>query len=700
MNFKNRIIFVFGILLLFGVGLKKINDYDDFNPTVIVQVNKFSNKTDIELIKGTSITEEFRAKYDNLGIVSGLFSTYNKINDDYLQFSIKEKGKIDWYYSNKYKVDQFQNLKYFPFGFPEIKNSAGKIYQIQIESLGGKENNSVGIIRDDKPFLSKYSFSLSYLKKNIKVIPLFVSNKIRSIFGHIGVIGYLLILGIPIFLLYLSRFVDSGVFSKSMKTTSKVDRVYSKFFIFGLFVTNLLINWSIRLKAMAYGDDLTVWSFFDINRNNYFGFVFNTYANKFRPIIYSIFYSLFFFFGTRTYLFGIFNILFSLIIAITLFYLFFKISKNVFVSFCFCVAFIVSRFAYYNITQVLGTMEAVALLLSVFLLYLLWCYLNTKKSKYFWISLGVFFLLLLTHERFITLLLLYFVVFCISKINFKKILLFLASILPIVFIWGIKIFVLRIRPLDGTGGTDILKTFNISSLFEFFTSGWLYLFGINAGPACLNGIPSQTVPKNINIMILVGIFCILLILVLFILSVIKSKKNIAQNYLKNFTFFFTFIFSTLLAASVTIRLEMRWLYVPFVGLLFLLVYMISVIIKWNIFNKICIFLIILWLGMIIPVEMYYRTHYKNIYYWSTQTFGNVLYEETIKKYGDSFWGYNTYIVCKEKSTQKYFSCDDILNIDLFFEQYNKKQVSTNIRSIKNLSEIKNEMNNLVIVYEK
>jgi len=312
----------------------------------------------------------------------------------------------------------------------------------------------------------------------------------------------------------------------------------------------------------------------------------------------------------------------------------------------------------------------------------------------------MFTMLIFTHERFITILGLYFVLFLMLGLKRKNILLFVYSTLPVILNFILKIFVLRIRPLDGTGGTDILQTFNIAGFFQNFLSGWFYIFGVNAGPAYLSGIPSQAVPKNINNMIVVGFICILTILILFVLSVLKSKRNVAEKYLKNFVLFFVFIFFTILAASVTIRVEMRWVYAPFVGLLFLLVYMVGVVIKQKIMGKICIILTIVWLSMIVPTEMFYRSYFKNIYYWGVQTFGNALYEATLKKYGEDFWNYDTYILCKDNVSGKMLGCAEYGDLKLFFSQYNKVKAETKIHLVGEISEIVNNDKRLILYFDK
>jgi hypothetical protein len=123
-SFKNVLVIAFILFICFG--LKNVDNFQDYNFTVIVESQKYNDSNKLELLKGEKIAEEFKAKYNNLGIIAIKFDTHFKVNNDYLQFKIKEKNSVDWYYVNSYKVDQFRNNEYFPFGFPEIKESKNK----------------------------------------------------------------------------------------------------------------------------------------------------------------------------------------------------------------------------------------------------------------------------------------------------------------------------------------------------------------------------------------------------------------------------------------------------------------------------------------------------------------------------------------------------------------------------------------------
>lgn len=211
---KSKILKFLGVvfLLLISILVIKIDDYEDYNLTVIVKADNFQFYENKDLFKGDKLIGEFEATNNNLGIVSVKFNTHNKVNDDYLQFKIKEVGSSGWYYSNKYKVDQFQNNKYFPFGFPQINNSKGKEYQIEIESLAGVEGNSIKI-KDNASFLSKYSFPKAYLMENKIKIPVFIFNKIKSFFNNIDDNYYLLLLVVfCIYLIFLKFRVINKIF--------------------------------------------------------------------------------------------------------------------------------------------------------------------------------------------------------------------------------------------------------------------------------------------------------------------------------------------------------------------------------------------------------------------------------------------------------------------------------------------------------
>lgn len=182
--------FVLFVFISLSMIIKSVYDNGDLNHTVIIRENNFSSNEKIDLFKGIYIKDEFKSKHNNLGIVSVKFNTHDRINNDFLEFKIKEKDSNEWFYSASYKVDQFQNNKYFPFGFPEINNSENKIYEFQIKSLGGVDNDFVSVNTGNSNFLTKYSFSKNYLLLNKDQIIKFICVKIISILIHVNLFSY------------------------------------------------------------------------------------------------------------------------------------------------------------------------------------------------------------------------------------------------------------------------------------------------------------------------------------------------------------------------------------------------------------------------------------------------------------------------------------------------------------------------------
>jgi len=447
-----------------------------------------------------------------------------------------------------------------------------------------------------------------------------------------------------------------------------------------LFVFDLLINRGIKLNALVR-DDFSLWSSYIENSRSFLDFVLNTGANKFRPVFNLIIFGLFKLFGPNIWLFGIFNLLLNFLISVILFNMFRKISGNLYISACLCAVFMASRFAYYNISQVLGIMEATALLLAIFVVYYLWEYINQGNLISFVISFIFFTLLIFTHERYMGLMFLYLVALILTGVNRKNLLLLAASILPVALNLCLKIFILKIRAFDGTGGVPIQQSFNFKQFFEFILSSWMYIFGINAGPTYLNGISSKNVPLYINILIVLAIFCLLILLGVFVLSIYRDNKKTVLIRWKNIILFFSFIFSAILAASVTFRLEMRWLYAPFIGLLFLVAYISEVILSRRTFIKFCYILVFLWVSITIPVEIFYRKHYKNIYYWGDQSSGNLFYDVTVGKYGKGFWSKKVYLVWDGVTPLS------IGNPNAFIKQFLPKGVYMDIQLISKVSDM-------------
>jgi hypothetical protein len=119
-----------------------------------------------EIFGDNKAQAEFIATENNLGIVAIRFNTFERTDENKLRFKISEKGSEIPIYENLYKTDQFQQDKFFTFGFPVIKNSKGKLYALELEPATATESAAVAISSKSPRLQTRYKFSQSYLVKN------------------------------------------------------------------------------------------------------------------------------------------------------------------------------------------------------------------------------------------------------------------------------------------------------------------------------------------------------------------------------------------------------------------------------------------------------------------------------------------------------------------------------------------------------
>lgn len=126
------------------------------SPSILISEhpNPFFKNT--SLLAGKKITFEIASPHDGLGIIAIRFQTYRRINDDILTFRLKPKETTVWTYESNYKTDQFQDHELFPFGFPPQLDSSSKTYEIELESLSGRDDNYVSVDSINPVVVSKY----------------------------------------------------------------------------------------------------------------------------------------------------------------------------------------------------------------------------------------------------------------------------------------------------------------------------------------------------------------------------------------------------------------------------------------------------------------------------------------------------------------------------------------------------------------
>ena len=126
----------------------------------------------------------------------------------------------------------------------------------------------------------------------------------------------------------------------------------------------------------------------------------------------------------------------------------------------------------------------------------------------------------------------------------------------------------------GTGGTEVQDGFSLTKALSHAFSQVFYIFGIQAGPDYLAGIPWEEVGRKHRYVIYASIavlaFSILLALLFAILKGKLKKEFFGKNIL-----FLCFIALCIGCSSITIRVEMRWVYVSFAAALLYFAYLLG-----------------------------------------------------------------------------------------------------------------------------
>lgn len=469
---------------------------------------------------------------------------------------------------------------------------------------------------------------------------------------------------------------------------------------FGLLLAfAFFINRSIEIKGL-YMDDLYLWSCF--GEQSFLQYVFPIGSTRFRFIYNFVSYLVLGIVGTHINWLVPINIILNALLAGTIYKIGKKFSRSNAIGLLAGILYLLSRMSYYQIGQVYGLMETMALWAALGILYCLYQYLvDTKEDNRYFIRANLlYFCICFIHERYMVLLPLFFLVLVIKKQKQWK--LCMVSVINFSVIQLIRILAIGTLSPAGTGGTDVADTFHISEAIRYAVSQVFYVFGVNAGPEHLNGMSWGDSPRMIQLLIIAADIVLLILVIAFIKEIIHDKEK-RGIYLSHTLFFFTFIALCIGSSSVTVRVEMRWIYVSYAAALLFLCYMYGAVTchyentQQSALKKVIPYgcLLFLYTGFMFPVETFYRSQFPNIYLWPNQLRYNSLAEETYEKYGEEIFGKTIYIL-----NDQYQISDFTANT--FFKVYDKKREADGleVKFIDSIREIGQVTDTMLILREE
>ena len=377
--------------------------------------------------------------------------------------------------------------------------------------------------------------------------------------------------------------------------------------LFGLF-----INRHLSIRAL-YGDDLYLWSFYGCE--DFWSFTFpKVTKGNFRPFYWALSYLEFRLIGPHVHWYARFNVLLNVAIAWVIYFFSRRLSRltrtpqgmriGQAVGLLTGMLYLQSHFAAYQIAQVLGLLESLALLLALLTLWGLFDYMEGRGTRAYLRACLCFFLVIFTHERYIALAPLFYLAVLTQYLTERRlcrrfapsrsscaasdeipamnrlgrIVELLLPLLILAVFFGTRVVVAGEAIPVGTAGTKVQDTFSLAEALGFAFSQVAYIFGINAGHAIFCGVSFADSARWVQGLIVLSWLCLLLMLVLYVRMAWKrgriTPRLIGENLL-----FICFIALCIGSSSITIRLETRWVYVSYTAALLYLSYMLGEIAK-------------------------------------------------------------------------------------------------------------------------
>lgn len=407
------------------------------------------------------------------------------------------------------------------------------------------------------------------------------------------------------------------------------------------------INRGMEIKGL-YMDDLYLWSCY--GEQSFLEYVFPVGSTRFRFLYYLAAWLEFGVIGTHIEWIVAINILMNIGAAFTLYRMGRSFSRSTYIGALCGLAYLASRMAYYQIGQVYGLMETMALWMAVGILYLLCKCLNEQDAdgmRPFLGACGLYTAVCFVHERYMVLLPLFFLVLvCRRKRDWKM---WAAPAVCFAAVQLIRLVTIGGLSPAGTGGTDVADTFSLKTALHYAFSQVAYVFGVNAGPEHLNGQNFRQAPIWVMLMIAAADLMLVGMIVAFAAHCMMHRKR-AFSYICTSLLFLGFIAGCIACSSVTIRVEMRWVYVSYAAALLYLCWLYGTLtegmVKMGVWVQAVPYLamITVYAVLTLPTELYYRSLYPKLYYWADQQRYNSLAEETYGKYGGEIFGKTIYII--------------------------------------------------------
>lgn len=472
---------------------------------------------------------------------------------------------------------------------------------------------------------------------------------------------------------------------KPLSTKKKLQLSYDVIAIAFLFGFCFWINRGIAIKGLS-ADDLYLWASF--KEKSFFQYVFPLGGLRFRCLYYLVSWLEMALLGPKIEWLVPVNRILNTLLAVFLYVLGGKLSGRKLFGFFGGILFLMSRMAFYQIGQMTGLVETMAFFLAIGVFYCLYVYLHEKQEKiwYFHGACMLYFALCFVHERFMLLVLLFYLVLLLKKrFQVRK---WLYPLRQLLLVMAVRFLALGKHSVSGIWQLLKGKGASLKDVLAHEIGQAAYLMGINMGPKHLNALSWAETPGIIHGLVYGADVLLAVLLFVFLLKVIREKEAKVQIFSESLLFL-AFIGVCSLSCSFAGQVEVPWVYVSYGGLLLFILYLFGNVLppnhcqeehhnlengwnggwgqpgadsaeanylsrhahhqvqkkeyeQWVLWACTCGF--VLYFSLMLPVELFFRSHYSNLYFWQDQIKYNSLAEETYGKHGKEIFGKTIYVM--------------------------------------------------------
>jgi hypothetical protein len=475
-----------------------------------------------------------------------------------------------------------------------------------------------------------------------------------------------------------------------LQKSKKVFRfIWRKEFAYFLVIPFIIYFYFLKWKLTSiHDDDLYLYNAYaDLKgfpQQSNVSMVFGQY----RPVRDIFFHWLIQLFDRNFEAYYIFNIVVQSINTIIFAYLLNLLLRSMSLSFFLSLILGLSRFCFYNVTQMFdgGILEGMAM--TFFLLFLFFTIKISIKpgisaaEQRKGILLSILFanLGMYTHERYIAIF--PFILFMIllfpkfkgislkhkAGLSFMVIASVILNIVLKTYVYSLKFFV-------GTGNTKI--DFSLSSSFKSLRKAIASVLQYNIGAEWLIGFKFSNLPVFYKGLVILIICLIIGVFGLFILKAVSAftlKKKNYPPHVAIFIFLPAIFFLTLVPCIFQERTELRWLQAPLSVLILMFAIALNGVTDKN-NNRKYLFSLLLCVSFLFTNYYYVKRGSKNVYYSTSARVGNA-FDKAVKDSVIHSGTSNLYILEKKKDLQREYEIKWALVDGHFFKPYhsNKKNL--------------------------